>query len=254
LGRNPCGDCDILPETGTVETWKCRFNLVQGKSLGDQRRINEMLLRLKTISSAAALSCLFAFSGQRAYADLVTFDNLTGPSTFAAAGAEQTLVYPFLDTTATFSGGVVLTNETSQTTDNTSVYATCAAALCGGSATLLNPLTVTFSVAIQNFSIQILNALAGSYTMSDNVGDSVTFSLATTGGSIATEGFAAAGTQVTITYNTAPTAWDFAIDNVTFDQALPNSTPEPASFGMVGLGLAIAGFAWRKNSRRRNAA
>jgi hypothetical protein len=207
------------------------------------------MFSLKAISTAAAVSCLFAFSGQRAYADLVTFENQpAGPSTFAAAGAAQTLVYPFADTTATFTGGVILTNETSQTTDNTNVYATCAASLCGGSGTLTNPLVITFTTAIQNFQIQILNALAGNYTMADNMGDSVTFNLATTGGSLATEGFAAAGTQVTITYNTAPTAWDFAIDNVTFDQALTGNVPEPASFALVGLGLTVAGLAWRKRS------
>jgi hypothetical protein len=211
-----------------------------------------MFSRLKAISSAAAITCIFAFSGQRAYADLVTFENQpAGPDNFAAAGPAQTLVYPFSDVTATFSGGVILTNESSQTTDNTNVYATCAVGVCGGDASLANPLVISFNGPIQNFQIQILNALAGNYTMADNVGDSLTFNLATTGGSIATEGFAAAGTQVTITYNDAPTAWDFAIDNVTFNQPLGNGVPEPASFGLVGLGLAVAGLAWRKRGARR---
>ena len=210
-----------------------------------------MSFKIKTALPTAALFCLFALSGQRAYADLVTFeDQPAGPNNFAAAGPAQTLIYPFTDVTATFTGGVILTNETSQTTDNSNVYATCAVGVCGGSPTLLNPLTITFNVPIQNFQIQILNALAGNYTMSDNMGDSLNFTLATTGGSIATEGFAAAGTQVTITYTTAPTAWDFAIDNVTFNQPL-SSVPEPASMAMVGLGLTIAGLAWRKRSAKK---
>src|SRR5262245_24325010 len=107
---------------------------------------------------SAALGCTLLLLGgaTAARADGVNFDNLTGPSTFAAAGPAQTLVYgPFPDTvTATFNGGVILTNETSQTTDNTSVYATASF----GDATLTNPLTITFNQNIQNFQMDILNA------------------------------------------------------------------------------------------------
>src|ERR1700688_4155566 len=111
-----------------------------------------MFSRLKAVSTATAITCIFAFSGQRAYADLVTFENQpAGKSTFAAAGVAQTLVYTFGDVTATFSGGVILTNETSQTTDNTNVYATCAVGVCHGDASLTDPLVITFSSAIQNF-------------------------------------------------------------------------------------------------------
>ena len=189
----------------------------------------------------ASLGFVLIFSAQRVNAESVTFeDQPAGPSVFATAGPAQTLTYTFGALTATFNGGVILTHETLQTTDDTNVYATGATSIVTGDPSLANPLTVDFSIPIHNFQIQILNALSGSYQMTDNVGDSLNFSLATTGGSIQTEGFAAAGTQVQISYLDGP--WDFAIDNVTFNQPLTGSTPEPASELSLGSGLLLLGF------------
>jgi hypothetical protein len=64
---------------------------------------------------AFASACLVA---QTAGATLITFeDQPPGPDNFAAAGPAQTLVYTAGAVTATFTGGVILTNETSETTD-----------------------------------------------------------------------------------------------------------------------------------------
>ncbi len=188
---------------------------------------------MKSLISVVILAASLAVSASATVIDFE--DQPAGPSTFAATGGAQTLVYTFGTLTVTFSGGVILTNETAQSTDNSNVYATCGICDIGS---FTNPLTVTFSAPVQNFQIDILNALAGDYTMADNSGHSLNFNLATTGGSLATEGFAASGTVVTIDYTTAPNAWDFAIDNVLFNQPL-SSAPEPASIFTLGSGLLL---------------
>jgi hypothetical protein len=204
-------------------------------------------VRCRSLKLALFSCAVLAVSAQ---ATVINFaDRPAGPSTFAAAGPAQTLVYNVGGVTTTFTGGVILTNETSQTTDNTNVYATASF----GNATLTNPLVVMFSQPIQNFQIDILNALAGSYTLADNAGHSLNFTLATTGGSLATKGFAAAGNRVTITYNdVAASGFDFAIDNVLFNQPLTVDTPEPGTLLTLalGLGLMLAGTARKRLASR----
>jgi PEP-CTERM motif len=109
-------------------------------------------------------------------------------------------------------------------------------------------LVVTFNQPIHNFQIDILNANPGAYEMFDNAGNTDFFTLATSGGSVQTEGFAAAGSTVSIEYlpiSTAPdnrTFWDFAIDNVTFNQPLAGAVPEPSTWAMLILGFVGLGF------------
>lgn len=184
----------------------------------------------KSILSYVAI--LLVSSG--AYASEITFeDRPAGPGTFGAAGPAQTLVYNVGGVTTVFAGGVILTNEVSQNTDFSNIYATASFA----DSTLSNPLVVTFSQPIHNFQIDILNAISGEYTLSDNAGNSTTFLLATNGSSLATEGFAAAGTQVMIN-SIDGKFFDFAIDNVTFNQPLgpTTATPELSSIYMLGTG------------------
>jgi PEP-CTERM motif len=208
-----------------------------------------MMITLRTFFCGVvfASACLMA---QTASATLINFeDQPAGPAVFASAGPAQTLVYTAGPVTATFTGGVILTDETSESTDFTNVYATASF----GDSTLTNPLVVTFNEPIQNFQIDILNALAGNYELSDNAGHSDMFSLATTGGSAQTVGFAATGTVVDITFLGPPsgnTTFDFAIDNVTFNQPLSGGTPEPSTWVMMVLGFAGLGFAGYRASRK----
>ena len=206
---------------------------------------------MKFIGILAGAVALFAAAS--ANATLITFeDQPAGPCCFASAGAAQTLVYNIGGgQTATFSGGVILTGESNQTTDNTNVYATASSSVIGGAdPSLANPLVVTFSAPVKNFQIQILNALAGNYELSDNAGNTDFFSLATTGGSIQTVGFAATGTVVDVSYLSTPTAWDFAIDNVTFNQPL-GGIPEPSTWAVMLVGFGAIGAAMRSQRKAR---
>jgi hypothetical protein len=135
---------------------------------------------------------------------------------------------------ATFTGGELLNAEVGLNADQTGVYATEGLFGSGES----NPLVITFASPVSNFSIFIANGDdVRNYTVSDNLGDSVTMSLASAGGlgagtfSLASNGL----TTVDITSANAD-AWDFAIDNVTFTQA--TSIPEPGSMLLLG-GLAL---------------
>ena len=161
-------------------------------------------------------------------------DQPAGPSLFVLAGPAQTLTYNFSGETAVVTGGVILTNETNQTTDNSNVYAT----ISGDN--LSSNIKIQFSVPVQNFQMDILNALAGSYTLSDNAGHFQNFQLATTGGSIATESFTTAGTVVTVSYNgpgVSDASFDYAIDNLV---ATPSACAAAVA-GAVTLGMANNG-------------
>jgi hypothetical protein len=191
-----------------------------------------------------------------ATASTITFEDKTGPAHFDDPIAFGHLTYVVGTTTVDFFGGTLLTGESNQTADNTSVYAT-AISVPGQIAVtqpgLTNPLVITFSQSILNFQIDILNAYSGNYRMADNTGHSVDFNLATTGDLLVTHGFAAVGTQVTIQYlgpapnfipqNFGSLAWDFAIDNVKFNEDVvitpfTNPVPEPTTCALLGTGIA----------------
>ena len=86
--------------------------------------------------------------------------------------------------------------------------------------------------------------MSGVYTVSDNLGDSVTMSLASAGG-LGAGTFSLAGSGLTTVNITSANAdaWDFAVDNVTFTEAA--SVPEPQPILLLGAGLAVLGW-WRR--------
>lgn len=133
---------------------------------------------------------------------------------------------------ATFGGGELLRGEIGVDADGTSVYAS--QGLFGSGET--NPLTITFAVPVQDFSVLVLNGDdVRSYTVSDNLGDSMTGSLASAG-SLGSSRFTLPGSGLTrVSIASANTdAWDFAIDNVTFTPII--ATPEPASLLLLSAG------------------
>ena len=187
---------------------------------------------------------------QSAHATTIDFEDQAGPSLFASAGPAQSIV----EGTATFTGGVILTNATNLPADETSVYGTADTA----DPSLTNPLTVTFSSPITNFFLDVINGntVAVDYTVADNLGNTATFLIApNTSSGVQTIGFAATGTIVTIAAGPAVggcCGFDFFIDNVHFNEALPPglTTPLPAALPLFASGLSALGlFGWRKKRK-----
>lgn len=140
---------------------------------------------------------------------------------------------------ATFTGGELLHAEIGLNVDQTGVYAS--EGIFGSGET--NPVTITFASPVSGFSVFIANGDdVRSYTVTDNLGDSVTESLASAGGLGAATFFLPSVniTSVKITSANAA-AWDFAIDNVTFAPAA-TVAPEPDSLllSLGGVLLLIA--------------
>jgi hypothetical protein len=134
---------------------------------------------------------------------------------------------------------VILTDATNLPADETSIYGTAGNAANIGVSVgtgFTNPLTVTFPVPINNFFLDVLNGnVEGvTYKVADNNGNSNTTTLAPNlSGGNEVVGFAATGTVVTIAATTGQSTpggmtWDFFVDNITFDEPLPTTTPEPS--------------------------
>lgn len=145
---------------------------------------------------------------------------------------------------ATFTGGELLNAEAGLNADQTGVYAS--QGLIGSGET--NPLVITFASPVNTFSVLVLNGDdVRSYTVSDNLGDSLTMSLASVG-SLGAATFSLPGNGLTtVDITSANTdAWDFAIDNITFTPA--TSAPEPKSWLLLGAGLVVLTLLRRSKS------
>jgi hypothetical protein len=143
---------------------------------------------------------------------------------------------------ATFTGGELLNAEVGLNADATAVYAS--QGLFGSGET--NPVVITFAAPVSNFSVFAANGDdIRNYTVSDDVGDSVTMSLASAG-SLGAGAFSLAGHDITTVKITSANAggWDFAIDNVVFTEAAP--VPEPRSLLLVCAGLMLVASVRRK--------
>lgn len=192
-------------------------------------------MKLRTLAMylvAAALVCLV--SGLSAKADIINFeDQPAGPSVFGASPPE-TLTYITSSGPLTITGGTILTKTTFLPADQTNVYGT--ASFGPG---LSNTITLAFTSPINNFFFDLLNGLltTQNYTVSDNIGNSQTFSIVpnlSLGLQFVT--FPTVGQTVTITCSSCGTEWDFFIDNVGFNQPTP-TVPEPGSMTLLGLGI-----------------
>ena len=135
----------------------------------------------------------------------------------------------------TFTGGELLTAEVGLNADQTGVYAT--EGLFGSGET--NPLVITFASPIDGFSVFVANGDdTRNYTVSDNLGDSVTKSLPSAG-ALGAATFSLPGNGITTVSIASANAdaWDFAIDNVRFNTA--TAAPEPEGLFLVGAGSIV---------------
>jgi hypothetical protein len=136
--------------------------------------------------------------------------------------------------TATFTGGELRDGEFGLPVDQTGLYAS--EGLFGSGET--NPLVVAFASPVKDFSVLVANAdHVENYTVSDDLGDSLTLTLP--GGGTAASVCSLPGngiTTVDISSSDAD-AWTFAIDNVAFDTAA--TAPEPKSLLLLAIGLML---------------
>jgi hypothetical protein len=143
---------------------------------------------------------------------------------------------------ATFTGGELLDAEVGLNVDQTGVYAT--EGLFGSGET--NPLVITFASPVEAFSVFVANGDdTRSYTVSDNLGDSITKSLPSTG-ALGAATFSLSGNGITTVDITSANndAWDYAIDDVSF--SAPTSVPEPDALFLVGASSIVLACIQRK--------
>jgi uncharacterized protein (DUF1501 family) len=201
------------------------------------------------IRKAIAAALLLAATAAPSFAALIDFEDQSGPSFFGDPA--QTLVYTVAGITVTFSGGTILDETANLPANQTSVYGTVGP----GYSDYLNPITITFSQNITNFFLDVLNGetTTTDYVVSDNAGNTQTFSLIPNLSSgVTTIGIAATGNTVTIA-SANDDFFDFFIDNVRFNEALPpdldpSSVPLPAGLPLLAAGLAGLGMLRRRKA------
>jgi len=123
-----------------------------------------------------------------------------------------------------------------------------------------NPVTISFFDAltnspedVSNFFVTLYNGNTATiaYTLSDNLGNSLTFNLASNlSGGNEVVGFPAAGDVISLFAGPSPAnaccEWDFFFNDIGFNQPIP--TPEPLTLWLFGSGLA--GAAWMRRRKR----
>jgi pimeloyl-ACP methyl ester carboxylesterase len=161
--------------------------------------------------------------------ETIDFENLSGPSLVYYASPPVHIL------SATFFGGTVATNETFNTVDQTSVYATTG--FCSGCDPII---TIEFNQGVSDLTFLLMNGrtLIVTYEIEDDEGNRQFVTLP--------ENFNDGATIVSIpdsnvhnvSISSTATGWDFAIDNVSFMISGPVLI-DPVAGKLLG-GLAVS--------------
>ncbi len=163
------------------------------------------------------------------------------------AGSSPGIPTPSLSVgVATFTGGEVLNGETGLSNDATAVYATYSINGPG----YANPLRISFGRPVDGVSLLLANEQEGTYTVADDVGDSITRTISLGSPDTASSVFNLGGFgigSVTIA-KLGRGSWDFAIDDVRFSTTV-SAVPEPSSFVLMAVALALVAGSIVKGQR-----
>ncbi len=220
---------------------------------------------LFTRITPVAAAVLLSISATATQAAVINFQDYV-PGTgccFIGAGNAQTLTITDGGYNVVFGGGTPLGPGISNLPATASVAYGTADFANTGQTGYTNPLTIKFYNSVtnapENVSNFFLNLYNGNtvpinYTLKDNLGNGAVFNVAENFSSgQQTFGFASAGNSFTITGgpSTSPYAWDFFINDIGFNQALPQGSndgnplapvPEPTTYAMLLAGLGLIGL------------
>jgi hypothetical protein len=225
-----------------------------------------MQLQRFVLASAAALAT-FATLGLGTSADATVINlqaaGVTGTGCcFASAGNAQTVSVTAGGDTVVLNGGTPLGPDIASLPASDSIAYGTSDTYTVGETGYTNPLTLQFFAAgtttpqnVNNFFLNLYNGntVSVDYTVQDNLGDSVTFLIPPNFSSGRQAfGFPSAGNSFTITAGPAVggcCGYDFFIDDIGFNQALPG-VPEPATWTMMLIGFAGIGSVVRRRATR----
>ena len=214
---------------------------------------------VSALSIAAALS--FGPSAQATVINLQAAGVAGTGCCFASAGNAETVSVTAGGYTVVLNGGTPLGPDIANLPASDSVAYGTNDTYTAGETGYTNPLTVQFFQAgtstpenVTNFFLSLYNGntVNVDYTLQDNLGNNATFDIPpnfSSGQQVF--GFASAGNSFTITAGPAAggcCGWDFFIDNIGFNQALP-AIPEPATWAMMLVGFFGLGAAMRRSRR-----
>jgi len=195
---------------------------------------------MKSLIASASFGLLLSLaSAQAASATVIDFEAQAANRGGSLTGIPDS---PLTIGMATFTGGELRSGLINLPADETGIYAS--EGLFGSGET--NPLVITFATPVSDFSVLVANGDAQNqtYTVSDELGDSASVTLALSGSlNNAAKTVALSGSDITTVSITSANVsfWNFAIDNVTF-----SAVPEPMSVSLVLVGLGVAFCCRRK--------